>query len=108
MPAFTGRLTVIAYYLHRMTGKGYIALDNSPPKDSMFLEQMVNTGERAATVTAKEKFRMVVGRGLSPAKDGAAICFLSWCAKSCTKTVLRLKKLNCKKKSGWRFKRDLV
>lgn len=70
------------YYLDHDTGEEHMVLDDSLVRGSTILEQMADRGVRVAAVTAKDKLRKIIGRGLSPAKK--SICFSAQFAKDCT------------------------
>jgi phosphonoacetate hydrolase len=69
------------YYLDKVTGQEHMVLDDSLVQGSTILEQMANAGVRVAAITAKDKLRRIIQRGLSPSKS---ICFSSQFAKECT------------------------
>ena len=70
------------YYLDKLTGKEHMVLDDSLVRGSTILERMADAGVRVAAVTAKDKLRKIIGRGLTPAKG--AICFSAQYAGDCT------------------------
>ncbi|EAU36892.1 hypothetical protein ATEG_01930 [Aspergillus terreus NIH2624] len=70
------------YYLDKTTGQEHMVLDDSLVHGSTILEQMANAGVRVAAITAKDKLRRIINRGLSPANG--AICFSAQCAAECT------------------------
>ncbi|KAL4891207.1 alkaline-phosphatase-like protein [Aspergillus ambiguus] len=70
------------YYLDKNSGKEHMVLDDSLVRGSTILEQMATAGVRVAAITAKDKLRRIINRGLSLANG--AICFSAQCAKECT------------------------
>ncbi|KAF9891392.1 hypothetical protein FE257_004248 [Aspergillus nanangensis] len=70
------------YYLDKVTGEEHMVLDDSTVHGSTILEQMADAGVRVAAITAKDKLRRIINRGLSPAKG--SICFSAQCAGECT------------------------
>lgn len=71
------------YYLDKATGKEHMVLDDSSTIGTTILEQLAQQGVRIAAVTAKDKLRRIINRGLSASKG--AICFSAQCANECTK-----------------------
>lgn len=59
-----------------------MVLDDSLVRGTTILEQMADAGVRVAAITAKDKLRKIIQRGLSPAKG--AICFSAQHAGDCT------------------------
>lgn len=70
------------YYLDKKTGKEHMVLDDSSTIGTTVLEQLSNAGVRVAAITAKDKLRRIINRGLSP--EQGAICFSAQHAGDCT------------------------
>lgn len=70
------------YYLDTETNQEHMILDDSLVRGTTILEQMANAGVRVAAITAKDKLRKIISRGLSPKKG--SICFSTQFAGDCT------------------------
>jgi phosphonoacetate hydrolase len=57
-------------------------LDDSSTTGTTILEQLAKQGVRIAAITAKDKLRRIINRGLSA--DSGATCFSAQCADECT------------------------
>ncbi|KAF2653321.1 Phosphonoacetate hydrolase [Lophiostoma macrostomum CBS 122681] len=71
------------YYLDKVTGKEHMILDDSSTIGTTILEQFAKKGVRIAAITAKDKLRRIINRGLST--DRGAICFSAQRANECTR-----------------------
>ncbi|KAF2738345.1 Phosphonoacetate hydrolase [Polyplosphaeria fusca] len=65
------------YYLDRATGEEVMIVDDALVRGSTILAEMARRGVRVAAVTAKDKLRRILSRGLDREKN---ICFSSQCA----------------------------
>lgn len=68
------------YYLDRATGTEHMVLDDALVRGSTILAQMANAGVRVTAITAKDKLRKIINRGLFPGKN---ICFSAQKAFDC-------------------------
>jgi phosphonoacetate hydrolase len=69
------------YYLDRSTGTEHMVLDDTLVRGSTILAQMADAGLRVAAITAKDKLRKIINRGLFPGKN--AICFSAQNSHDC-------------------------
>ncbi|KAJ5724689.1 hypothetical protein N7493_006417 [Penicillium malachiteum] len=67
------------FYLDRESGETKMIVDDSLFRRSTLLEQIFQRGVRVGAITAKDKLRKILGRGLK-----GAICFSAEKAASCT------------------------
>ncbi|PVI01026.1 Phosphonoacetate hydrolase [Periconia macrospinosa] len=70
------------YYLDKMTGEEHMVLDDSSTTGTTILEQLAKNGVRIAAITAKDKLRRIINRGVSTSKG--SICFSAQNAGECT------------------------
>ncbi|ETN42038.1 phosphonoacetate hydrolase [Cyphellophora europaea CBS 101466] len=70
------------YYLDKKTGQEHMVLDDASTIGTTILEQLAGAGVRVAAITAKDKLRRIINRGLFA--DQGAICFSAQCAGECT------------------------
>lgn len=70
------------YYLDKKTGKEHMVLDDSSTIGTTILAELAGAGVRVAAITAKDKLRRIINRGLSP--EQGAMCFSAQNAGECT------------------------
>ena len=61
------------WYFDKKTGEEHMIVDDTLLRGSTILAEMASTGVRVAAITAKDKLRRIINRGLSTEKK--AICF---------------------------------
>ena len=70
------------WYLDKETGEEHMVVDDTLVRGSTILAEMANAGVRVAAITAKDKLRRIIQRGLSTEKK--AICFSAQYANQAT------------------------
>lgn len=70
------------YYLDTETNEEHMILDDSLVRGTTILAELASAGVRVAAITAKDKLRRIISRGLSTSKG--SICFSSQFAGSTT------------------------